>query len=50
MIVETYFLVKIIHRIDAQNLHNKKSLPESLACYRIFSDTARCRAEAPDSE
>jgi hypothetical protein len=28
MIAKTYFLVKIIHRIDARNLRGKKSLPK----------------------
>jgi hypothetical protein len=37
MITKTFFLVKIIHRISAQNLRGKKSLRENRASYRAFS-------------
>jgi hypothetical protein len=36
MIAKTYFLVKIIHRIDARSFHVKKTLRENHAAYRIF--------------
>jgi hypothetical protein len=36
MITKTLFLAKIIHRIGAQNLRDKKSLRETTAEYRTF--------------
>jgi hypothetical protein len=47
MIVKTFFLVKIIHRIGARNLHDKKSLRKNLATYsRIFRISGKLRARA----
>jgi hypothetical protein len=44
MIMKTFFLTKIIHRISIRSLRNKKSLPENLIRYRAFFvlRAARC--------
>jgi hypothetical protein len=48
MIVKTFFLAKIIHRIGTRNLRQKKSLPENLAGYRVFFTLRAARQARTD--
>jgi hypothetical protein len=45
MIMKTLFLVKKIHRIGTQNLHDKKSLLENIVGYRALRAIRSGRAD-----